>query len=101
MIQPDIARDKIEKYLLKPEAMHSAEFFDVGYTVNDVDILIKDIREQFDINLSTDYRDVGDSAIHFSIFMDLGIGNKKKRFRTVWRKDTENAIPRLITAHRI
>lgn len=35
----------------------------------------------------------------FSIFMQLGV-KKKKRFRSVWQKDTPESEPRLITAHR-
>ena len=35
----------------------------------------------------------------FSIFTELGV-DKKKRFRTVWQKDTSESVPRIITVHR-
>ncbi len=95
-----IAQEKIEQYLLKPGSEHFKEFVDVGYTVNDVELLRQHILLQFSINLATDFRVMHNEAIHFSIFMDLGVIGQEKRFRTVWRKDTPESIPRFITAHR-
>ena len=95
-----IARDKIEQYLLKPGSENFKEFIDAGYTVNDVELLQQHIQQQFNINLATDFRAMHNNAIHFSIFMDLGVIGQEKRFRTVWRKDTPESIPRFITAHR-
>lgn len=95
-----IAQDKIEQYLLKPGSEHFNEFIDVGYTVNDVELLRQHILLQFSINHATDFRTMHNEAIHFSIFMDLGVIGQKKRFRTVWRIDTPESIPRFITAHR-
>ena len=89
---------KIKDFLLKPGAKHSKEFFDVGYTENDVEKLNKDIEAQFDETKAVEFRYSGD-FIEFNIYMQLGV-NKKKRFRTVWRKDTPDKKPRFITAYR-
>ena len=89
---------KIKNFLLKPNAKHAQEFFDVGYTVDDYEKLNKDIDEQFDISKATEFRYKND-IVDFSIYMFLGI-NKKKRFRTVWRNDTPGDKPRFITAYR-
>ena len=39
----DMPGDKIENYLLRPGAEHAKEFFDVGYTPNDIEKLNDDI----------------------------------------------------------
>lgn len=94
-----IAEPKISKFLLKPGAKHSAEFFDVGYTEKDGLLLNADIYQQFDETLKTDVRVAEDSTESFSIFMELGT-TEKKTFRTVWQCDPGSEKPRLITAHR-
>ena len=94
-----IAEPKISKFLLKPGAKHSAEFFDVGYTEKDGLLLNADIYQQFDETLKTDVRVAEDSTESFSIFMELGT-TEKKTFRTVWQRDPGSEKPRLITAHR-
>lgn len=94
-----IAEPKISKFLLKPGAKHSAEFFDVGYTENDGQTLNADIYSQFDENFKTDVRASADGTESFSIFMELGTVSKKT-FRTVWQRDPGSEKPRLITAHR-
>lgn len=94
-----IAEPKISKFLLKPGAKHSAEFFDVGYTEQDGAILNTDIYKQFDDALKTDIRIADDGTESFSIFMELGT-TKKRTFRTVWQRDSDSEKPRLITAHR-
>ena len=94
-----IEEPKISKYLLKPNAKHSKEFFDVGYTENDAVRLNADIYNHFDENLKTDIRTMDDGTETFSIFMELGTENKRT-FRTVWQKEPGSEKPRLITAHR-
>lgn len=90
---------KIREYLLKPGAVHAREFFDVGYTVADAGRLNGDIDRQFDVGLAVDKVFFPDGREKFSIFMHLGV-TKKRRFRTVWQKDTPTSKPRFITAHR-
>lgn len=94
-----IAEPKIHKFLLKPGAKHSAEFYDVGYTEKDGLLLNVDIYQQFDEALKTDVRVAEDGTESFSIFMELG-ATEKKTFRTVWQRDPGSKKPRLITAHR-
>ena len=94
-----IAEPKISKFLLKPGAKHSAEFFSVGYSEQDGMRLNADIYQQFDEILKTDVRISENGTEDFSIFMNLGI-TEKKMFRTVWRRDPGSEKPRLITAHR-
>lgn len=95
----EIPPDKIKKFLLSPGAKHADEFFDVGYKESDYERLFDDIESKFDTSKLTDVKKNSDGTEDFSIFMDLGI-TSKKRFRTVWRKDTPNGKPRLITGHR-
>ena len=94
-----IAEPKISKFLLKPGAKHSAEFFNAGYTEQDGMLLNADIYQQFDDSLKTDIRIAEDGTESFSIFMELGTTHKKT-FRTVWQRDPGSEKPRLITAHR-
>lgn len=58
-----------------------------------------DIYRQFDEALKTDVRVAEDGTESFSVFMELGT-TVKKTFRTVWKRDSGNEKPRLITAHR-
>lgn len=94
-----IAEPKISRFLLKPGAKHSAEFFNVGYTEKDSLALNADIYRQFDEAEKVDVRVSEDGTESFSIFMELGT-TKKKRFRTVWQRDPGSDKPRFITAHR-
>lgn len=94
-----IAEPKISRFLLKPGAKHSAEFFNVGYTEQDSLALNADIYRQFDEAAKVDIRVSEDGTESFSIFMELGT-TKKKRFRTVWQRDPGSDKPRFITAHR-
>lgn len=95
----EIHPDKINKFLLKPGAKHSKEFFDVGYNENDYERLFNDITSEFDNSKVLDIKKNEDGTEDFSTFMYLGVNNKKK-FRIVWRKDTPESKPRLITGHR-
>lgn len=94
-----IPPEKITEFLLKPNAKHSKEFFDVGYSPSDYEKLFDDIELAFDEAKAVDIRNNDDGTTDFSIFMQLGIKDKKT-FRTVWRKDTPDSKPRLITGHR-
>lgn len=95
----EIAPDKINKFFLKPNAKHSKEFFDVGYKPTDFELLDKDLKASFDYSKAVDKVVLDNGVEKFSIFTELGV-DKKKRFRTVWQKDTPESIPRIITAHR-
>ena len=95
----EIHPDKINKFLLKPGAKHSKEFFDVGYNENDYERLFNDITSEFDNSKVLDIKKNEDGTEDLSTFMYLGVNNKKK-FRIVWRKDTPESKPRLITGHR-
>lgn len=94
-----IAEPKISQYMLKPEAKHAAEFFDVGYSETDTERLNRDIYQQFDESLKEDIRILDDGTEAFSIFMELGTTDKKT-FRTVWQRESGSEKQRFITAHR-
>lgn len=95
----EIHLNKVQNFFLKPDAKHSKEFFDVGYTPDDVDRLTSDLEACFDYSKAVD-KSVSETGVEkFSIFTELGV-TKKKRFRTVWQKDTADSVPRIITAHR-
>ena len=94
VVQPD----KINKFLLKPGAKHSKEFFDVGYSTDDYIKLYEDIASQFDMKKAK-YDEKSKFGRGFSMDMQLGI-TKKRTFKTVWQIDKEGDKPRLITAYR-
>lgn len=94
-----ISSAKIDKFLLKPGAKHSNEFFDVGYTPDDGERLFKDIELGFDETKAWDIKQVGADR-RFSITMKLGI-TQQKDFQTVWMQDANGGKPRFITAHRV
>ena len=91
-----ILGEKIVGFLLKPGAKHSEEFFRAGYTISDGKKLFKDIEKGYD---ETKITDVDQITGKFSIFMQLG-KDDPRTFRTVWKRDTPDSQPRLITAHR-
>lgn len=91
---------KIDSFFLKPGAKHAQEFFDVGYTEKDGKKLRRDILLQYNEDRATDKKTLTDGAERFSIFMELGTGQRRKTFRMVWQKDSPDALPRLITGHR-
>lgn len=93
-----IADDKINMFFLLEGVKHAQDFFDVGYGSADKERLRKDISDNFDIG-KADEKKTSNGVEKFSIFMDLGI-TQKKRIRTEWQKDTPDSIPRIITAHR-
>lgn len=91
---------KLNEYLLKPGAKHSKEFFDVGYTEQDIEKLATDIFEQYDEEKRTDFMAKDDGTESFVVYMQLGKEDRKS-FITVWLKEPGNAKPRLTTAYRI
>ena len=94
-----IREDKLSGFLLKPGAKHSAEFFGAGYSVGDSQLLNSDIYAQYDEARKTDVYILDDGTERFSIFMTLGKG-RRKRFRTVWQKETGDDKPQFVTAYR-
>lgn len=90
---------KFSEYLLKPGAKHANEFFNVGYTENDVLQLRYDISRQFDIEKAVEYREKSDGAQTFNIYMKLGI-TKKRSFVVSWIEDRPGEKPRIVTAFR-
>ncbi len=96
----EIPTAKIDSFFLKPGAKHAQEFFDVGYSEKHSKRLRRDILYQYNEEKAVDKKKLPDGAERFSIFMELGIGEKKKTFRLVWQKDSVDTKPRLITGHR-
>lgn len=96
----EIPAAKIDSFFLKPGAKHAQEFFDAGYSEKDSKRLRRDILYQYNEEKAVDRKKLPDGAERFSIFMELGTGEKKKTFRIVWQKDSADAKPRLITGHR-
>ena len=90
---------KFAEYFLNPEQKHAQEFFDVGYTTEDVLLLRYDVAKQFDLEKATDITYDADGKKRFKIYMSLGV-TEKKRFRTAWIDDDENSKPRIVTAFR-
>ena len=95
----DTTKKKCEQFFLKPGAKHAQEFFDVGYTQDDVLLLRYDMARQFDMSKAVDMNEREDGAQTFNIYMNLGVA-KQRRFRTCWIMDTPNSKPRVVTAFR-
>lgn len=98
-MEPKITDKKVDNFFLQDGAKHSKEFFDAGYSIDNRDRLVQDIIENYDPSKAVDIRINNDGSITFSTFENIGI-TEKKRFRFVWRQDTENSAPRIITGHR-
>lgn len=94
-----IHENKIKLYLLKPGAKHSAEFFDVGFSVGDDELLKRQLLNAFDIEKAIFNEPKDGEFANFYFYAYLGV-TKKKRFKIVWRIDKEGDIPRFITAYR-
>ena len=62
--------DKINKFCLKPDAKHADDFFNVGYTTKDYDLLYNDIVSNFDENSIVDVVATDSGAVKFNVFMD-------------------------------
>lgn len=93
-----IPDSKVKLYLLKEGTKHYKEFSDVGYTSSDGEKLKSDIAAGFDYGKAVE-KTMNGGIESFLVYMELGV-DKKKRFRTVWFKDTPISIPRFITAYR-
>ena len=89
---------KFSGYFLKEGAQHAKEFFNAGYTGDDVLRLRYDMARQFDMTKVTSRTFTDRQEERLIIYMKLGNGNKT--FRTVWQKDTPDSKPRIITAFR-
>ncbi len=90
---------KYSGYFLKAGAKHADDFFDVGYTSDDVLKLRYDMALQFDISKAVERKMLEDGAETFNIYMLLGV-TKKKSFLTGWRIDKPGDRPRIITCFR-
>lgn len=90
---------KFYGYFLKPDAKHSSDFFDVGYTQDNALQLRYDIARQYDENKAFKRTTRSDGAETFNMYMKLGV-IKKRTFLTGWIKDTPDSKPRIVTAFR-
>ena len=86
-------------YFLKPDATHADDFFNVGYTPDDVRLLKYDIARQFNMDNAIERESNEYSVRNFDIPMMLGV-TEKQRFLTGWQIDKGADIPRIITAYR-
>ncbi len=93
-----IEDSKISDFFLKPNAKHSQDFFGVGYSSDDSELLRNDLLAALEGGKRVDETTTKHGK-RFSVFCELGI-TQKKRFRTVWQIENSNGIPRIITAHR-
>lgn len=94
-----IADEKVSFFFLKQNGKHSADFFDVGYTENDGELLKADLRRGIAMNPAKLSKASTEDIPKYIVDMQLGI-TKHRTFRTVWWLDSPEG-PRLITAHRI
>ena len=90
---------KYTAYFLKEGANHSKDFYDVGYTSDDVLKLRYDMAQQFDLSKAVEQKELGGKAVRFNIYMELGI-TKKRTFLTGWVQDTPESKPRIVTGFR-
>ena len=67
-----IHQDKINKFFLKPGAKHAQEFFDVGYSTEDYELINADLVGGFDYSKAIDKQIDKNGVEKFSIFMNLG-----------------------------
>lgn len=90
---------KFSEYLLKPNAKHSNDFFDVGYTQDNPLQLRYDVAKEFDESKAFQKITRNDGAETFNMFMELGV-SKKRTFLTGWIKDHPDSKPRIVTGFR-
>ena len=93
-----IASAKFTKYCLKPGSPHSKDFFDLGYTPDDADLLFRHIEENFDIKNRKQERLNDRGETQFRIPMLLGV-TEKKVLTTAWQIDLGAEQPRFVTAY--
>lgn len=86
-------------YFLNPEAKHSIDFFNVGYSRDNPLQLRYDMAKGFDISKAVERATRSDGAETFNIYMELGV-SKKRTFLTGWIKDKPDSTPRIVTAFR-
>lgn len=93
-----LTKQKFSRYFLAPEGKHSADFFGVGYTEDDVRLLRYDIARQFDRAKASE-RQSNYGVESFDIVMKLGVGTEGT-FITGWIVDQEGDLPRIVTGFR-
>lgn len=93
-----IAEAKLSKYCLNPKQKHAKEFFGLGYTPNDSDMLFRHIEEGFDMSKRKDERKGYGGSVQFLIPMELGVSSKRI-FTTSWQIDKESDSPRMTSAY--
>lgn len=94
-----ILNKKVNEFFLDPTGKHSSEFFDVGYTENDGELLKADLRRGLALNPAKLSKASTEEVPKYIVDMQLGI-TKHRTFRTVWWSDNPEG-PRIITAHRV
>lgn len=90
---------KLSGYCLNPDGKHSMDFFNVGYTSEDAELLFRDIEEGFDLSKKTSVKMIEDNGTRFTILMDLGV-TKRQEFLTSWQIGKDEEIPKLTSAYR-
>lgn len=93
-----IAAAKLTDYCLKSGSPHSKNFFDLGYTSDDADLLFKHIEENFDMNNRKQERLSERGETQFRIPMVLGV-TEKKVLTTAWQIDIGATQPRFTSAY--
>ena len=93
-----IASAKLTKYCLKPGSPHSKDFFDLGYTPDDADLLFRHIEDNFDMKNRKQERLNERGEMQFRIPMLLGV-TEKNVLTTAWQMDVGSTQPRFITAY--
>ena len=94
-----VAKSKLTGYCLDPEGKHSKEFFDVGYTPKDSELLFRHLEENFEVEKKSNVKTLDNGAEKFVIPMELGV-SIKKMFTTAWRVDSSGNEPRFTSAYR-
>lgn len=90
---------KLSGYCLNPNGKHSKDFYNVGYSTEDAELLFRDIEKGFDLSKKTGIRITEDHEIHFTILMDLGV-TEKQEFLTSWQIAKNGEMPKLTSAYR-
>ena len=93
-----VAEAKLSKFFLNAAKKHAKEFFEVGYTANDADRLLKDIEAGFDLAKKSSTRKSPRGDDQFCIPMRLGV-TQKRMFTTAWQTSDGEDEPKLITAY--
>mgnify|MGYP003292923596 CR=1 FL=1 len=95
---PYIAEEKIYEYMLKENGKHSDEFLEVGYTLENVETLRKDLINSLEGAIITREEDT-EWGHKFSYNTILGI-TEKHHFDVAWIIHVNENFPRLVTAYR-